>query len=1538
MKEHESNEATSDDTFFATKIKDNEKSSSDFSPFTLTLFQTQAKTLTKQILHRPFLQITNYPTKVRNNNNSQEDLFMMQCSNPFITPSLLSSHQNAFSHSSLNSINNNKDKSNSNNQNNDEDNNCNVSTIPSVIGMEIDTPLQLLYSLHCIEVDYYVKHPTPLLPIDIDKSFDGNDNDNSGYFNNHTARSREDHRKMLMKLHENSIISMRYWNELNDFLHELVVDMNHNQSDTGSGDNSNINDGNDQNNIGIMNNNHRRRIGSRGDDFELLSGMARIGTGASRDHFLLPSSSSRNNNRGSQRNIRLLQNRIRLQKKKKLTLKKNNNFKNGDNSNDDNKMKGIEAQQYLHQCQKDHEEKVTATKDDREEGCNDDEHYYPLVNLLNEERDETIAQLTHLVLDSTPYMIPFPPTSSSLSSLSSPNLSPSIKHQNYTKYKPSSSSFRLLSTKYSHIPKRVCQYPFQKNDIVWVCKTCQADETCVLCHECYSHSNHDGHDVAFYHAQAGGCCDCGDEDAWDPKGFCHLHGCVGSSFGGRGLEKDIEWKVKGIIHSCVDYIGLLADNIALGYERANGGRIVLHRSESRHSHALSYDEGDKAMENDNGSMEKRCSLVGLKRKNDKPHEDVDDEIDSSDDNIMGVHFGHSEAMHVDELKNQKVDTYTSINSQEQENLSDMDIDVTSSPGANRSEFKFNPAAASMSKSRSDINTPKRSDQRLQEQIFNPEAASKSKSRSYLGTKKMFYQQKETPISTALSPSHQLGLLGLQQQGLYLVLHADEVHKKSETVSALTSLYQSLPSSSTLFSRGYDFDSYYSQPSITLDSVTNLIPELFNHPKEPLGDIIVWGTFELMEELGPILSQCWKDGDSAACARFGALMLDKAAILIEKGFIVSIKTRLELCKEVRGLAALEFLKILSDCCDPLCSLVSLALDERLNPEKNQIETDRDVKNIVDNSNNLKSMLKNDLKLPRMIANAWHDLLLKLLAIPSFKASLSNAYVDTYSDVSYEYAKGIGILAKSSYTLSVQFLNRITYVQDLVKQKDLLGCLIRCLLGALQVAKVNTNHCDSMNEELDVTHTAITHRRYQPPIGDLKCILNVPGISHFFSSIPHSLNNNSPVKPCLDAWINTLTLAQNMDPQKWRPMSEGHIEIESMSWIPAFNLSISLGSLFEKLLLWKDEDHYLDHSNGLPLTFLTAIELTEYVMINGVYPWQKHEINHIVSDIDMQSSKEKSMNLPISTIAIRHGCPLFFNALPIAQTDKWSFHIPLHRFLSACVKEVAKRPSQANKTGIELLLSKLLTSLSDETKLATMLNGLVEFPLRVLSGAAQIMSNLWKRNGSIMKVQVLNYAQPSFCKCLRDADLLLVQFALVAGCFLENYQRSKNQKTDFCTSQCFTISNFVCLSTHRFGVFDFLGFTTSFAMEEDVAESFAMDDNTMEVVGEAGNIHVVSSITKDPDRLAFLLDEFLYFLIILITELPAPEVRDEAEYLSQAKQRLRREVVHRLVSGPKAHSDMCELHHVLPHQDDVSIFYFCAYEESKTVSKFELYYHH
>lgn len=59
----------------------------------------------------------------------------------------------------------------------------------------------------------------------------------------------------------------------------------------------------------------------------------------------------------------------------------------------------------------------------------------------------------------------------------------------------------------------------------------------------------------------------------------------------------------------------------------------------------------------------------------------------------------------------------------------------------------------------------------------------------------------------------------------------------------------------------------------------------------------------------------------------------------------------------------------------------------------------------------------------------------------------------------------------------------------------------------------------------------------------------------------------------------------------------------------------------------------------------------------------------------------------------------------------------------------------------------------------------------------------------------------------------------------------------------------------------------------------------------------------------------FVIILITEIPAPPTCNAEESAIAARNRLRREVVHRLASGPKTHSEMAEVHHVLSHRDNL-----------------------
>ena len=87
------------------------------------------------------------------------------------------------------------------------------------------------------------------------------------------------------------------------------------------------------------------------------------------------------------------------------------------------------------------------------------------------------------------------------------------------------SATRLNQLMLNHTSRNnLCGYVFQHGDIAFNCRTCQQDDTCVLCLSCYQNSNHEGHEVLFHRTTPGGCCDCGDEEAWKPSGFCTRHG------------------------------------------------------------------------------------------------------------------------------------------------------------------------------------------------------------------------------------------------------------------------------------------------------------------------------------------------------------------------------------------------------------------------------------------------------------------------------------------------------------------------------------------------------------------------------------------------------------------------------------------------------------------------------------------------------------------------------------------------------------------------------------------------------------------------------------------------------------------------------------------------------------------------------------------------------------------------------------------------------------------------------------------------------
>ena len=950
------------------------------------------------------------------------------------------------------------------------------------------------------------------------------------------------------------------------------------------------------------------------------------------------------------------------------------------------------------------------------------------------------------------------------------------------RYKSPRDAVHMLEELSRSVPRRVCQHPFKKNDIVWVCRTCQADETCVLCHVCFKGSNHEGHDVAFYHAQAGGCCDCGDPDAWDPAGFCDKHGPAATgnnNFNSREntgdddvqnlgpLSGSVIFRVKGIVPAAVDwmvkYVATAAEN---GFART---------------------------EEDQNQQQ-----VG--------REDVE----------------------MEDSQNAMTTTKTEVIS----TLFDGGSDIRP--------------------------------------IFSPSAAGSS-----------LREQKDLPFSKA----EEIGILAKQEGGIYLILKSDDIHTDRQLIDA----FRDLLGTSSLY------------PESVLLKVVQALKQF--------GQLVVWGTTELLAELSSTQIRLWLDGDRIASGVLGSAMMRRANILTGKhGLFCSILTRQELLLEQQAVTVLQWLTAIARSCDPLCQKVA----ESISPDRHLVP-----------------LLRADFKLSSRVTKYWHSLLLTLLAVPTFKSHLAVGYCDTYQSVTAEYARGMGVLERSGYALSVQFLNRVTYVVDLVQRRDLLGKLGASLYQTLNVAATPVINIDDETDNasidqytlkdrrqrrLDPNHFVMMNRRYSPCISDLKCVLNVKGMPRLFASKSGCF---------LKDWIAALGLGQMMDSQVWRDWALGHVEVEHRGWVGAFNASISLGSLFERLLSWDDSDPspIQDPQSPMCKNLMSCVELAFHVLVTGVHEWQtvaSRSYKPTSNAILLEPYKRRSATLPFSTVSVQRGSLLAFKTLPVSQTTPFSFHLPLHRFFAACLREACLR-----ETGIRdlrlLLSQKLTTDVQDKLFI-----GLMEFPLLVLSRAAQIRAGLWRRNGNGLNDQVLNYAEPPFCRAMRDADILLLQFAIIG--------RKKNLTADCRPDSDVGVCFLVHLMLHRLGLFDFCGL----AKAPDADFNQYLDEVPKGLhpseIFEGTEVDALMSLppttfspAQDTGSFLLLLEEFLHGMIILCKELPPLPPSDKSAHTSQAKWRLRREVVHRLASGPKTHSEMAEVHHVLSHWDNVYLS-----EEGKLVN--------
>ncbi|XP_072755009.1 E3 ubiquitin-protein ligase UBR2 [Anoplolepis gracilipes] len=104
-------------------------------------------------------------------------------------------------------------------------------------------------------------------------------------------------------------------------------------------------------------------------------------------------------------------------------------------------------------------------------------------------------------------------------------------------------------------PPSICGRMFKIGEPTYSCRQCGMDSTCVLCVDCFKQSAHRNHKYKMGTSGGGGCCDCGDTEAWKNEPFCNIHlaGTQSKDSRGNKLPGDIAERAVTVFEAVLEY-------------------------------------------------------------------------------------------------------------------------------------------------------------------------------------------------------------------------------------------------------------------------------------------------------------------------------------------------------------------------------------------------------------------------------------------------------------------------------------------------------------------------------------------------------------------------------------------------------------------------------------------------------------------------------------------------------------------------------------------------------------------------------------------------------------------------------------------------------------------------------------------------------------------------------------------------------------------------------------------------------------------------
>lgn len=80
----------------------------------------------------------------------------------------------------------------------------------------------------------------------------------------------------------------------------------------------------------------------------------------------------------------------------------------------------------------------------------------------------------------------------------------------------------FLSKLRGYDSSQICGLVWHKNFVAYRCRDCGTSPCMSICADCFHGGDHSGHDYNMFRSQAGGACDCGDENVMKKEGYVEI--------------------------------------------------------------------------------------------------------------------------------------------------------------------------------------------------------------------------------------------------------------------------------------------------------------------------------------------------------------------------------------------------------------------------------------------------------------------------------------------------------------------------------------------------------------------------------------------------------------------------------------------------------------------------------------------------------------------------------------------------------------------------------------------------------------------------------------------------------------------------------------------------------------------------------------------------------------------------------------------------------------------------------------------------------